>query len=128
MPLFVTQSWFTRLLRILVSDPLTLPSNIKTLYFSYRRKTIPEMPDVKLLNYHVSGNHSKIKAYQKTFQRYSPVVERWHQVELWLENHFMEDILWWMENRLYAAVCYWGPEISPFIKIKRFQLQHYKFS
>ena len=71
VPLFTTQPWFTRLLRISVSDPLTLPTSKKAFYFPYRKKTIPEMPDVKLLACHVSGNHSKIKAYQKTLQRYS---------------------------------------------------------
>ena len=71
VPLFITQPWFTRLLRILVSDPLTLRTSKKALYFLCLRKTIPEMPDVKLLACHVSGNHSKIKAYQKTLQRYS---------------------------------------------------------
>ena len=58
-------------LRILVSDPLTLPTSKKALYFPYRKKTIPEMPGMKLLACHVSGNHSKIKAYQKSLQRYS---------------------------------------------------------
>ena len=71
VPLFTTQPWFTRILRILVSDPLTLPTSKKALYFPYRKKTIPEMPDMKLLACHVSGNHSKIKAYQKSLQRYS---------------------------------------------------------
>ena len=63
VPLFTTQPWFTRLLKILVSDPLTLPTSKKALYFPYRRKTILEMLDVKLLACHVSGNTSKIKAY-----------------------------------------------------------------
>ena len=69
VPLFTTQPWLIRLLRILVSDPFTLPTSKKALYFPYRRKTIPEMPDVKTLVCHVSGNHSKIKAYQKILQR-----------------------------------------------------------
>ena len=69
--LFTTQPWFTRFLRILVSDPRTLPTSKKALYFSYRRETIPKMPDIKLLACHVYGNHSKTKAYQKTLQRYS---------------------------------------------------------
>ena len=46
-PFITTQPWFTRLLRILVSDPVTLPTSKKALYFPYRRKTISEMPDVK---------------------------------------------------------------------------------
>ena len=70
-PLFTTQPWFTRLLRILVSDPLALPTTKNALYFPYRRKTIPEIPDVKLLACHVSGNRSKIEAYRKTLQRCS---------------------------------------------------------
>ena len=71
VPLFTTQPWFIRLLRILVRDPFTLPTSKKALYFPYRRKTKPEMPDIKLLACHTSGNHSKIKAYQEILQRYS---------------------------------------------------------
>ena len=71
VPLFTTHPWFTRLLETLVSDPFTQPTSKKALYFPYRRKTIPEMPDVKLLACHVSGNTSKIKAYQDTLRRYS---------------------------------------------------------
>ena len=71
LPLFTTQPWFIRLLRILVRDPFTLPTSKKALYFPYRRKTKPEMPDIKLLACHTSGNHSKIKAYQEILQRYS---------------------------------------------------------
>ena len=70
VPLFTTQPWFTRILRILVSDPLTLPTSKKALYFPYRRKTIPEISDIKLLACHGSRNCSKIKAYQKTLKRY----------------------------------------------------------
>ena len=38
VPLFTTQLWFTRLMRRLVSDPLTLTSK-KALHFPCRRKT-----------------------------------------------------------------------------------------
>ena len=71
LPLFTTQPWFIRLLRILVSGPLTLPTSKKALYVPCRRKTISEIPDIKLLAYHLSGNHSKIRAYQKASQRYT---------------------------------------------------------
>ena len=63
VPLLTTQPWFTRLLKILVSDPPTPPTSKKASYFPYRRKTILEMLHVKLLACHVSGNTSKIKAY-----------------------------------------------------------------
>ena len=71
LPLFTTQPWFIRLLRILVSGPLTLPTSKKALHVPCRRKTIPEIADIKLLAYHLSGNHSKIRAYQKASQRYT---------------------------------------------------------
>ena len=51
VPLFTTQAWFTRLTRILVSDPLLFPPSKKALYFPYMKKIIPEIPNVKLLNY-----------------------------------------------------------------------------
>ena len=76
LPLFTTQLWFIRLLRILVSGPLTLPTSKKALYFPYRRKIIPKIPDIKLLAYHVSGNHSKKKGLPEDIT--PPVVERWH--------------------------------------------------
>ena len=41
VPLLTTQPWFTRILTIIVSDPLTLPTSKKALYFPYRRKPIP---------------------------------------------------------------------------------------
>ena len=82
VPLFTTQPWFTRLLGILVSDPLTLPTSEKALYFPYRKKNIPGMPDIKLLACNVSGNHSKIKAYQRHYRDTPPILERWHQTEL----------------------------------------------
>ena len=53
VPLFTKQPWFTRFLRILVSDPRTLPTSKKALYISYRRETIPKMPDIKRLACHV---------------------------------------------------------------------------
>ena len=92
--LFTTQPWFTRFLIILVSDPNTLPTSKKTLYFSYRRKTIPEMPDVKLLACYISGNHSKIKAYQKTLQKCSSsrgemAIDRVMKAKSFLRKHFV---------------------------------------
>ena len=58
--LFTTQPCLTRLFRILISDSVILPTNEKALV-PYKRKTIPEMSNAKLLGCHVSGNHSKIK-------------------------------------------------------------------
>ena len=40
VPLLTTQPWFTKLLRILVSDLTTLLTSKKALCFPYRRKTI----------------------------------------------------------------------------------------
>ena len=49
VPFLTTQTLFSRLTRILVSDPLLLPPSKKDLYFPDRRKTIPKIPSVKLL-------------------------------------------------------------------------------
>ena len=57
-PFYTTQACFKRLTRILVWDPLPLPINKKALYFPYRRKTIPQIANVKLC--HVSGNNTTI--------------------------------------------------------------------
>ena len=49
VPLFTTQSWFTRHLRLLVHEPLLLPKSNTSLYFPCRRKTMPTLPNVALI-------------------------------------------------------------------------------
>ena len=45
VPLFTTQPWFTRLLRILTSEPLLLPKSHTCLYFPYRLRNPPNIPN-----------------------------------------------------------------------------------
>ena len=68
VPFLTTQTLFSRLTRILVSDPLLLPPSKKDLYFPDRRKTIPKIPSVKLLAFHVPGNRTRIRGYQIKLQ------------------------------------------------------------
>ena len=71
VPLFTTQSWFTRLLRLLIHEPLLLPKSNTSLYFPYRRKIMPTLPNVALIACLVSGNCTKTKAFQMKLQRQS---------------------------------------------------------
>ena len=71
VPLFTTQSWFTRLLRLLIHEPLLLPKSNTYLYFPYRRKIMPTLPNVALIACLVSGNCTKTKAFQMKLQRQS---------------------------------------------------------
>ena len=68
VPFLTTQTLFSRLTRILVSDPLLLPPTKKDLYFPDRAKTIPQIPSVKLLAFHVPGNRTRIRGYQIKLQ------------------------------------------------------------
>ena len=49
VPLFTTQSWFTRLLRLFIHEYLLLPKFNTSLYFLYREKTMPTLPYVALI-------------------------------------------------------------------------------
>ena len=62
VPLFTTQSWFTRLLRLLIHEPLLLPKSNTSLYFPCRRKTIPTLP--VLIACLASGNCTNTKVFQ----------------------------------------------------------------
>ena len=70
-PIVYNTTLFYKAFENISKCPFTLPTSKKALYFPYRRKTKPEMPDIKLLACHVSGSHSKIKAYQTILQRYA---------------------------------------------------------
>ena len=71
VPLFTTQSWFTRLLRLLIHEPLLFLKSKTALYFPCRRKTMPTLPNVALIACLVSGNCTKTKAFQMKLQRQS---------------------------------------------------------
>ena len=53
--LFTTHLWFTRLLRILTSEPLLLTKFHTCLYFPYRLRNPPNIPNFRLTACHVSG-------------------------------------------------------------------------
>ena len=59
VPIFVNQSWFTRLLTLLVKESLWLPSSDISLTLPYRRKSIPYLPKTRLMVFYVSGDACK---------------------------------------------------------------------
>ena len=61
VPLFTTQPWFTRLLRILTSEPLLLPKSHTCLYFPYRLRNPPNISNFRLIACHVSGKKYRQK-------------------------------------------------------------------
>ena len=71
VPLFTTQPWFTRLLRILISEPLLLPKSQNCLYFPYRTKKQPNLPKFQLIACHVSGKSTKTKEFLLKLQTLS---------------------------------------------------------
>ena len=69
VPIFVNQSWFTRLLTLLIDKPLWLPSSDISLTVPYRRKTFPTLPKTKLMACHVSGIVYKKKEFRMRSQK-----------------------------------------------------------
>ena len=65
VPLFTTQSWFTRLLRILTSEPLLLPKSHACLYFPHRLRNPPNFPNFQLIACHVSGESIDRKEFHQ---------------------------------------------------------------
>ena len=55
VPFFIIQPWFTRLLRILASEPLLLQKSHTCLYFPHRLRNPPNIPNFRLIVWHVSG-------------------------------------------------------------------------
>ena len=87
VPAFTTQPWFPRLLRLLIKPPVKLPNSRDSLYFPFRRKEQPQLPNMKLMACLVSGDSMKTKAFQDRLQIF------WSTSgELGL-NSDMEDIL-----------------------------------
>ena len=56
-----------RLLRILTSEPLLLPKSLTCLYFPYRLKNAPNIPNIRLMACHASGKsiHRKVRSYRR---------------------------------------------------------------
>ena len=61
VPLWTSQPWFPRLLRLLIRDPIVLPLNILSL--SYKEATHPLHKKLRLIACLVSGSRSKTEAY-----------------------------------------------------------------
>ena len=71
VPAFTTQIWFTRLLRLLTKPPVKLPNSRDSLYFPFRRKEQPQLPNMKLMTCLVSGDSMKTKVFQQRLQIFS---------------------------------------------------------
>ena len=71
VPAFTTQPWFPRLLRLLIKPPVKLPNSRDSLYFPFRRKEQPQLPNMKLMACLVSGDHMKTKVFQQRLQIFS---------------------------------------------------------
>ena len=71
VPAFTTQPWFPRLLRLLIKPPVKLPNSRGSLYFPFRRKEQPQLPNMKLMACLVSGDHMKSKVFQQRLQIFS---------------------------------------------------------
>ena len=73
-PVWPTQPWFSKLLRLLVAPPRTLPP-AKACLFSptHPSLTHPLAPKLKLAAYKVSGIRSEVKAYQATLSPSSSI-------------------------------------------------------
>ena len=69
--IFVNQSWFTRLLTILIKEPLWLPSSNISLTFPYRRKSIPYLLKTRLVACYVPGDSSKSRIFRAKLQTLS---------------------------------------------------------
>ena len=71
VPAFTTQPWFPRLLRLLIKPPVKLPNSRDSLYFPFRRKEQPQLPNMKLMACLVSGDSMKTKVFQQRLQIFS---------------------------------------------------------
>ena len=71
VPLFTTQPWFTRLLRILTSEPLLLPKSHTCLYFPHRLRNPPNIHNFRIIACHVSGKSIDRKEFHQKLQKSS---------------------------------------------------------
>ena len=69
VPIFTTQAWFSRLLRLLLEKPLLLPDTNRALFFPYSTKDKPMMVKAKLMACHVSGNLLRNREFLKKLQK-----------------------------------------------------------
>ena len=71
VPLFTGQHWFTRLLRILTSEPLLLPKSHTCLYFPHRLRNPPNIHNFRIIACHVSGKSIDRKEFHQKLQKSS---------------------------------------------------------
>ena len=68
VPRFVNQSWFTRLLTLLIKEPLYLLSSDISLPFPYRRKLISYLAKTRLMACYVSGDACRSRIFRAKLQ------------------------------------------------------------
>ena len=72
-PRWPTQVWWPKLMNQLIARPLLLPKKKTTLILPSNPEAIhPLYPQLELMICHLSGNHSKIKAFQQLLPTLSP--------------------------------------------------------
>ena len=71
VPVFVNQSWFTRLLTLLIKEPLWQPSSDISLTFPFRRKLISYLPKTRLMVCYVSGDACNSRVFRAKLQTLS---------------------------------------------------------
>ena len=71
VPRFVNQSWFTRLLTLLIKEPLWQPSSAISLTFPFRRKSISYIPKTRLMVCYVSGDACNSRLFRAKLQTLS---------------------------------------------------------
>ena len=70
VPGFVNQSWLTRLLTLLIKEPLWLLSSDISLTFPYRRKLISYLAKTRLMACHVSGDACRSRIFRAKLQTF----------------------------------------------------------
>ena len=67
-PILINQSWFTRLLNLLIKESLWLTSSDISLTFPYRRKSIPYLPKTRLVACYVSVDTCRSRIFRAKLQ------------------------------------------------------------
>ena len=67
-PLWTTQAWYTKLLRLLVDIPILLPKTRKLVTHPLTGECHPALNKSRLMACRLSGQHSKIQAFRERLQ------------------------------------------------------------
>lgn len=70
-PLWPTQTWFTKLMSMLVREPVILPRTNKILHLPHSDAKHPLSKNLVLIACLVSGTHSEVRDFQATQQEFS---------------------------------------------------------